>query len=218
MKKMNNRDAYNAWADSYDSMPNKTRDLEARALRQVLPGGHYHHVLEIGCGTGKNTEWLHTISKHVTGVDFSEEMLEKARQKIIGPNVRFDSADVRKEWTYDSGQFDLVTCSLVLEHIDDLGFVFDQARRVLVKGGLFYIGELHPFKQYLGTKARFDTGDGIFELECHVHHISDFFHAAIARDFECLDLTEWFDDAENAGVPRLISMVFRLKGTPQPPD
>ena len=74
--------AYNSWASQYDTNENKTRDLEAKALRNVLSTISFATVLEIGCGTGKNTEWLLQKEAQVTAVDLSEEMLSKAKQKI----------------------------------------------------------------------------------------------------------------------------------------
>jgi len=50
--------AYNSWASQYDTDENKTRDLEAKALREVFSIISFNTVLEIGCGTGKNSEWL----------------------------------------------------------------------------------------------------------------------------------------------------------------
>ncbi|MBE0655268.1 MAG: methyltransferase domain-containing protein [Bacteroidales bacterium] len=70
------RHAYNQWAAQYDFNQNKTRDLEAISLRSLLNGIYFENCLEIGCGTGKNTEWLITRAKHVTAVDLSEEMLD----------------------------------------------------------------------------------------------------------------------------------------------
>lgn len=52
--------AYNQWSEQYDSNENKTRDLEAIALREMLGKIQFENCLEIGCGTGKNTEWLKT--------------------------------------------------------------------------------------------------------------------------------------------------------------
>ncbi len=42
-----------------------------------------------------------------------------------------------------------------------------------------YIGELHPFKQYAGSKARFNTEAGEQVVNCYNHHITDFTDAAI---------------------------------------
>lgn len=208
---MNVRQAYNAWSKTYDAVENKTRDLEARALRENV-SGEALEILEIGCGTGKNTEFLRTKAKKLIAADFSAEMLAKAKKKITDEKVEFRQLDLREEWSFKENQFDLITCSLVLEHIENIDFVFSEAERVLRAGGLFYIGELHPFKQYLGSKARFETGSGVFELECFVHHVSEYFEAGKKNNFDCVKLNEWFDDDDNnTQTPRLLTMIFEKK-------
>ncbi|HMC96896.1 MAG TPA: methyltransferase domain-containing protein, partial [Flavobacteriales bacterium] len=148
---MDIRSAYDTWAAHYDTDRNRTRDLEAIALRKTLAALPADHCLEIGCGTGKNTEWLVTHCGHVTAVDFSTAMLAQAKQKIASDRVRFVQADITQPWTFAEGLYDLVTFSLVLEHIADLGGAMRETARVLKPGGHVYIGELHPFKQYGGT-------------------------------------------------------------------
>lgn len=206
---MNNQQAYDAWSETYDAVENKTRDLEARALRESITGENLD-VLEIGCGTGKNTEFLQTIARSLIGADFSEEMLEKAEEKITAENVEFRRMDLRKKWNFKSDSFDLITCSLALEHIENLDFVFAEAARVLHSGGSFYFGELHPFKQYAGSKARFATDSGEFKLECFTHHVSDYFATATNNNFEVIELKEWFDE-DKMEIPRLLTMILQKK-------
>ena len=74
---MDVQQGYNQWAEQYDTNQNKTRDLEAIALRNILEKINFNSCLEIGCGTGKNTEWLIAKAETVTAVDLSEEMLAK---------------------------------------------------------------------------------------------------------------------------------------------
>ena len=100
---MNNQNAYNKWSETYDAMENKTRDLEAKALREMISGENLN-VLEIGCGTGKNTEFLQTKAKYLIGADFSEEMLAKAKAKITAENVEFRKLDLREDWNF-AGKF-----------------------------------------------------------------------------------------------------------------
>jgi predicted TPR repeat methyltransferase len=205
---VNNQEAYNHWADSYDHVENKTRDLEALALRQTLTGRSFDRALEIGCGTGKNTSWLSTVTENMLAVDFSEQMLTKAKSKITSQHVAFLQADITKPWNFVIERAELITCSLILEHIENLDHVFQQAAASLKPGGLFYVCELHPFKQYIGSKARFATPKGMFELECFTHHVSDYINAAQRNGFQCNDLQEWFDERERKGTPRLISFLF----------
>jgi ubiquinone/menaquinone biosynthesis C-methylase UbiE len=206
---MNIQEAYNSWAHTYDTVENKTRDLEGLKLRETLSKFDFSTVLEIGCGTGKNTSWLLTRAKHVVSVDFSKEMLDKAKEKINADHVEFVQADILKEWNFNTQQVDLITFSLILEHIQNIDFVFKQASAFLRRGGLLYIGELHPFKQYQGSKARFETAKGLFELECFTHHLSDFFAAAKNNGLECIELRERFDHDNRTTTPRLLMMIFK---------
>ena len=102
-----------------------------------------------------------------------------------------------------------MTFSLVLEHIEDLAPVFKKAFSVLLPGGYAYVGELHPFKQYTGTKARFDTADGRQIVDCYNHHVSDFTMAATAAGFTILTLNEHFDTADRNEIPRIITILLR---------
>lgn len=206
---MSIEEAYNHWSAIYDSNENKTKDLEAKAIRKMLSRFTFQNILEIGCGTGKNIEWLNTKCKSLVAVDFSEKMLVKAKEKASLQNVNFIQADITSNWKFTSQQFDLVTASLVLEHVEDLSHIFKQAFQKLENTGFFYIGELHPFKQYQGTKARFETNKGVQVLECYTHHISEFILTALQNNFTLYHIEEFFDEADENSVPRILSMLFK---------
>ena len=201
--------AYNSWAEQYDTNINKTRDLEALALIENLSDIHFDSCLEIGCGTGKNTEWLITKSNKILAIDLSEEMLNKAQAKIKSDKVTFLKADLQKPWTFVTQKFELLIFSLVLEHIENLGPVFEKASNSVKSGGYVYIGELHPYKQYTGTKARFETAKGMNFVTCFNHHISDFISAAIKHGFAIVNLKEYFDDQDDNTIPRILTILFR---------
>lgn len=206
---MDVKKAYSIWANQYDSNENKTRDIEAIALRETLANTKFDKCLEIGCGTGKNTEWLVGRGNEIVAVDLSDEMLGKAKDKIASPKVNFIQADITKEWGFAHQQFDLVTFSLVLEHIEDLDDIFRKVSKVIAQNGLVYIGELHPFKQYTGTKARFETEDGLHIVTCYKHNISDFTDAAKLHGFQIEEVKEYFDDNNKDTIPRILTILFR---------
>jgi len=205
---MNIQHAYDKWSEQYDTNVNLTRDVEAKALRESLPARAYRRCLEIGCGTGKNTVWLAERAGRITAVDLSAEMLAKAKEKIASETVRFVQTDIKEEWNFDDGSYDLITFSLVLEHIEDIRAILQKASALLAPDGILYIGELHPFRQYGGTKARFDTSEGRHEVECFTHHASDFVQAAMAQGLRILDVGEYFDNDDRSGVPRILMLLF----------
>jgi ubiquinone/menaquinone biosynthesis C-methylase UbiE len=206
--------AYTKWSETYDIDPNRTRDLDAEVTREWLGGRRFKSILEVGCGTGKNTEFLATIAERVTAIDFSPGMLRQAKAKAethgFAGNVEFATVDVTKPWPFDAGAFDLVVCNLVLEHVADLGFVFAEAARCLAPGGEFFLCELHPFRQYEGTVANFSRGGETTTVAAVVHHLSEFLRSADEKGFALTRFDERWH-AEDAGrPPRLAAFLFRL--------
>jgi ubiquinone/menaquinone biosynthesis C-methylase UbiE len=208
---MNVKEAYRHWSGQYDTNKNLTRDLEGLAKREILGNCSFKHVLEIGCGTGKNTQWLAEHAQSVTAVDLSEEMLAIARQKVPSSKVTFKQTNILEPWQFADKPYDLVTFSLVLEHIQELKPIFRKAGKVLKPGGLVYVGELHPFKQYSGTKARYQTASGEQVVECYTHNVSEFISAATAEGFQFEEIREYFDENDQSQIPRILSLVFRKK-------
>ncbi|MBL4649790.1 MAG: class I SAM-dependent methyltransferase [Aureispira sp.] len=208
---MNNQKAYNAWAAIYDNNLNKTRDLDGMITPKILSNYSFKNVLEIGCGTGKNTLWLAEQAKEIWAMDFSKGMLAKLKAKLGNYPLNLHEVDIQEPWPIEAKQVDLAITNLVLEHLQDLNFIFEEAARVLQAKGLFFVSELHPIKQYLGSKAQFEQEGQTHFLDCFVHHISDYLESAAAAGFECIDLQEWFDDKDKKNPPRLVSFVFRLK-------
>ena len=200
--------AYNSWAAQYDSNENKTRDLEALSLQKILQGKSFKHCLEIGCGTGKNTAWLLTICDQITAIDLSKGMLDIAKNKIQSDKVNFIEVDITNDWTFANQTYDLVSFSLMLEHIEDLDAVFQKLAKVSDTGTRVYIGELHPFKQYAGSKARFETETGTQVVTCFNHHVTDFIEAANTSGFHLIQIDEQFDDADRSQLPRILNLLF----------
>ncbi len=206
---MNVEMAYRDWSLQYDTNLNKTRDLEAIALNETLGQYQFEHCLEIGCGTGKNTGWLGQICQKVTAVDLTKEMLEIAKSKMNAANINFVIADINEEWNFANNEYDLATFSLVLEHIQDLEPVFEKLSKVMVQDGYVYIGELHPFKQYAGSKARFMTEHGEQVVDCYNHHLSDFYTAAQKAGFVIEQFNEYFDDNDRTSIPRILTILCK---------
>lgn len=204
--------AYDQWAATYDSDRNATRDLDAAVLRAsgLEVGGRT--VLELGCGTGKNTVWLAERAARVIAIDFSAEMLAAARRRVTSSHVEFLQRDVRERLPLDDAGMDVVVCNLVLEHVADVAPVFAEIHRVLHDGGAAFLCELHPERQRRGGQAQFTdaaSGDRVF-VEAYTHTIDEFVAAASGAGLVVERMTEHLEDGAPADAPpRLLAMLFR---------
>lgn len=93
---MSVQSAYDDWSTTYDADENLTRDLDQIVTKETLMGLRCKSVVEIGCGTGKNTLLLSQIAETVYAVDFSASMITKAKEKVSSTNVMFITADITK--------------------------------------------------------------------------------------------------------------------------
>ena len=200
------KDNYNSWALQYDDNINPTRDLDKIATIKFLSKIYFSNVLELGCGTGKNTEWLITKADSLVGLDFSKNMLDVAMEKVKSSKVTFIKTNLNQEWPVDDNSFDLATINLTLEHIEKLDHIFHSLSKKLRASGKCFVCELHPKKQAVGSKAQFLENGIKKELDTYQHSEQDYIKNAEEAGFVLLSKKEWWDNKED--LPRLISFLF----------
>ena len=181
-----------------------------KVLRRPSVDVEGRRVLELGCGTGLNTEWLAERARSVVAVDFSREMLSKARARVQSDNVQFVEHDLTEPWPVE-GPFDVVVGTLVLEHIERLRPLFSEAYRHLADGGQYYVCELHPYRQLQGGQAQYvdaDSGEEV-PVPAYLHNVSAYVNAARHAGFHLQHLGEWPDEPPvKDQIPRLITFLF----------
>ncbi len=203
--------AYNEWAATYDTNVNVTRDLAARILRQTDLRMDGRTVVEIGCGTGRNTAWLAQQACGIIGLDFSVEMLARAHANVPAPNAQFIQHDLNNTWPVPDSSAQLVIAMLVLEHVENLTTFFAEAKRVLTTEGELFICELHTMRQLAGGQAQFsDPQTGERKLvTAFLHDVSEYVNSGLAAGLQLKQLGEWRDDdSERTSPPRLLSLTF----------
>lgn len=203
--------AYDRWSATYDVDRNRTRDLDAHAVRATPLPLDGAAVVELGCGTGKNTAWLAERARQVVALDLSVGMLERARARVASPHVEFVRADVRDAWPVRDASADVVIGNLVLEHVASLAPVFAEAARVLRPGGALFLCELHPFRQWRGGQAHFtDPASGAtVYVAAHVHTMADYVNGGLQAGLTLRSVGEWLEDAAPRETPpRLLSVLF----------
>ena len=129
-------------APVYDAMNRTmTAGLDRRWRRitaesVVRPG---NEVLDACCGTGDLAIAAARIGGRVTGLDFSERMLERARKKA--PELKWISGDLL-ELPFPNASFDAATVGFGVRNVDDLERALRELRRVLRDGGQLGILEI----------------------------------------------------------------------------
>jgi SAM-dependent methyltransferase len=193
------RSGYDRWAVIYDREANPLIAIEEPVVREALGEVAGLSVLDLGCGTGRHSVWLAGRGAAVTGVDFSEGMLEEARRKAAG-TVRFLAHDLHLPLPFADGTFDRVVSGLVLEHLQGLDAFFAEARRVLRPGGLAVFSAMHPAMFLKGVQARFtdpESGEKV-QPGSVAHTIGDFVMAAVRAGFALEGVDERAPDADFA--------------------
>lgn len=116
-------------------------------------------ILDIGCGAGFKTKYLTDKGFRITGLDFSEKMIEAARRKY--PSLNFDVLDVYDIDKYDAN-FDAIFAQAVILHIPKARVleVLAKMKSRLNHGGLLYLAvkEKREGEPEEGVKRENDYG------------------------------------------------------------
>lgn len=141
MEKQEVRDAYDRLAGWYDWLEVVPELLGARTLRRELMRRATGRVLEVAVGTGRNLSH-YPPGTEVVGVDFSFEMIRRAREAAAGEEVeaRFALMDAERLAVRDGG-FDTVTSSMTLCTFPEPGRALREMERALKPGGRILLVE-----------------------------------------------------------------------------
>jgi tRNA (cmo5U34)-methyltransferase len=127
-----------AYLDRRDEIPYRAAGMAA--LAEFLPPTA-RRVLDLGTGDGVTLGLVRELRPDATGVavDFTEEMLGRARERFAGESVDVVAHDLADPLPSAWGGFDLVVSSFAIHHVPDdrkralYGEIFDR----LDEGGTF---------------------------------------------------------------------------------
>ena len=145
------REIYDRNAANYDTA---LRSSTLEQMRQHLFSRATGDVLELGIGTGATIGHYVGISS-LTGLDLSQAMIAKARQKATDAAFKTDfRVQDFQTLEFENARFDTVSSSLGLCGIPDPDRLFLEIRRVLKPGGkLLALEHVRPPNAFLGLLA-----------------------------------------------------------------
>jgi malonyl-CoA O-methyltransferase len=173
-------------------MGNWLLELEEPEVDRALGDVKNLDVLDVGTGTGRHALRIAESGARVTAVDFSEEMLAKAREKRGADRVRWLAHDVTRPLPFGAKSFDRVISALVLEHIpvDELVSFFRELARVTRDDGVIVVTAMHPAMFVKGVSANFHDDSGEVRPRSHAATLSDYVMGAVHAGLVIVALTE----------------------------
>jgi SAM-dependent methyltransferase len=159
-------------------------DLEFEVAARFAEGAR---VLELGCGTGLILERIAAIAKAAVGIDLSERMAQRARER--GLEVRLGSVCALP---FADEQFDLTYAFKVFPHVEDIERAIREAMRVTRPGGHLLFEFYNPWSlRYLAKRVAGPSPIGEKRTEADVYTRWDSPRAIrnlIPRDLDLLEL------------------------------
>jgi trans-aconitate methyltransferase len=117
--------------------------LEKPCVQKILGMDKFNSILDLGCGSGEDTKWLYNLSKDITGVDSSSELISIA--EFENPECKFLVHDLNQELVLKQ-KFDLIFSSLTFHYIQDWDKLFININKLLNENGKVVFSTHHPIK------------------------------------------------------------------------
>jgi ubiquinone/menaquinone biosynthesis C-methylase UbiE len=153
-------DTYDKTADWYADKWADTAIMKDEADRFLsrLAG---NRVLDVGCGSGRDTAYFVEQGMNVTGIDLSEEFLDIARENI--PDAAFRRMDMR-DTGFDDNSFDGIWACASVHHVpkDQIQAVLNEFRRILKNRGVVFIAVKQGEDETMVEKPHYDGGQKFF--------------------------------------------------------
>ena len=104
-------------------------------------------ILDVGCGGGILSESMARRGADVTGIDLGTENLKAAslhaEQSNLQDTLRYQHIPVEALAAIHAGQFDVVTCMEMLEHVPDPAAIIDACFKLLTPGGICILSTIN---------------------------------------------------------------------------
>ncbi len=204
---------YDKFAKEYIAMRSnmfkKNMNAEFPMMLQLLGNIKGKKLLDLGCGFGDYAKVYSEKGTIVTAVDNSKKEIEHA-QKLNIPNTKFMVFDITNKFPFKDSSFDVITSSLVFDHLEDLKSLFQECNRVLKNKGVMVFSVTNPvfyqeksivgkikifgkkiiFGNYFERRKIVRKWGGTATMEHYHKPLEDYFSAFLENGFELLSFRE----------------------------
>lgn len=145
-----NKVIYKIGSPIYDKFFNSGIFLSARKqILQSIPFSGEQKILFVGVGTGADLELINYSDLDITAIDYSPDMLGKAKTKFKNSTIKFLEMDAQ-DMVFEDELFDYVVASLILSVVPDANKCFQEISRVLKhEGKIIIFDKFAPSNQKL---------------------------------------------------------------------
>jgi predicted TPR repeat methyltransferase len=135
------KELFDQYAEHFDAHLQTLSYQVPRLLQDALQSSGLNHLtkieraLDLGCGTGLCGDYLASVAQHLTGVDLSQNMLDKARARDVYQALICD--DILHFLAQASVNYDVIMAADVLVYFGQLEELFTAVKDKLASGGCF---------------------------------------------------------------------------------
>lgn len=153
---------FNSTAENYDSsMDGRYVTPMYSGLVKEIKKNKTGTLLDVGCGTGNVLKLLEDSNFDMTGIDYSENMINQAKSNL-DEKVSLYISDAEK-MQFEDKSFDIIVCNASFHHYPHPLETLKEMRRVAKDNAKLYIGEgyiYQPFRFLMDIYFKFsDAGD-----------------------------------------------------------
>lgn len=121
-------------------------------IEQGVAGLFGKKIVDVGCGGGILAESMAIKGADVTGIDMAHASLQIARLHALetGASVHYEKTTAESFAQAHPGEFDVVTCMEMLEHVPDPASVIQACCTLVKPGGAVYFSTINKtWKAYI---------------------------------------------------------------------
>jgi len=177
----------------------------------------HSHILELGCGVGRDAEFFTICGHSIVATDVSDVVIEQDRQHFADTGMKFDVLDMRNTLPYPANSFDVVYANLSLHYYghDDTQRIVKDIQRVLKVGGLlvFACKSLENTELSVGEEVEQDV---FVSATGHVRHLfSEPYTRTLLDGLFAIEHLDVIDEVYNGQESSVLRCVAKNIGSPQ---